>query len=79
MAGRANLWHFNTDVSWNGTLCTHLLWDSLWFLDLRVYLLHKISEVIFSCFLEIDFQLLVLSLFLLEPPDANVGSLEVVP
>ena len=36
-----NFWHFNYD----GPLCIHLVWDSLCFLELRVYFLHQFSFV----------------------------------
>ena len=51
-------------MSWNGPLCIHLIWDSLFFLDFLVYFLHQIGEVFFL-FFQIDFQLLALSLLLL--------------
>ena len=32
-------------MSWSGPLCIHLVWDSLCFLELRVYFLHQFSFV----------------------------------
>ena len=45
-----NLWHFNYDVSWSGPFCINLVWDSLCFLDLHIYLLYQIREVYFIIF-----------------------------
>ena len=41
-----NLWHFNYDGSWCGPLWVHLIWDSLYFLDLYVYFLHQVRVVL---------------------------------
>ena len=45
-----NLWLFNYDVSWSGLLCIHLVWNSLYFLDLHVYFFHQMKEVFFHYF-----------------------------
>ena len=45
-----NLWHFNYDVFWSGPLCVHLVWDSLCFLDLHVYILHQLGKISFIIF-----------------------------
>ena len=59
-----SLWHFNYDVSWFGSLCIHLVWDSLCFLDLYVNFLHQIKKVFFF---QINFQFLAPPLLLLAP------------
>ena len=67
-----NLWHFNYDGSQCGPLWVQLVWDTLCFLDLYVYLLHQIKEVFLHYFFNYVFNFF---LFLFSHSyDSDVGT-----
>ena len=53
--------HFSYDVSWSGTLCVPLHWDSLCFLDLCDLFSHQIREVFHHSFFQQVFYPLLFS------------------
>ena len=64
-------------MPWCEPLWVHLVWDSLYFLDLCICFLHKVREVFYHYFFN-RFKFLVLLSFQ-HHHDANVGMLEVLP